>query len=197
MAATDDTDLHDLVLRARGGDPDAYGAVVLRLSSWLRMRLRRYVAGDDDALDDLVQDTFVRAWERLEDFDPERSFEPWIARIGVNLALDRRRSASRRDEVDDAEPWLDAIAVPADAPRAVDDAEMLAEVERALADLPAGWVLVLRLRAVEEMSTTEIASALDLPLGTVLSRLSRARARIAIRLAERYGDPRAPEEGTQ
>ena len=68
--------------------------------------------------------------------------------------------------------------------------------KRALAELPEGWALVLRLRAVEEMSTTEIATALDLPLGTVLSRLSRARARIAIRLAERYGDPRAPEEGT-
>lgn len=178
----DERDIAPWLERARAGDPDAYGEVVVRLSAWLRARLRRTVR-DEDALDDVVQDTFVRAWERLDRHDPTRPFAPWLARIGVNLALDRIRRQGVRHEVDDA--VLETVAVPADALDRVDARQALDHVDAALDELPADWALVLRLKAVEEMSTKEIATAMGIPEGTVLSRISRARARLVKILASR------------
>lgn len=193
MTVFDEDHVRARVERACDGDTEAFGDVVLALSPWLRQRLRRYVNGPDK-LDDVVQDTFVRAYERLDRYDRSRPFAPWIARIGVNLALDRRRHDQVLDVVDDAEPWLEAVPVAADAARAVAEADLLDHVETAIDDLPPDWATVLRLRAVEEMSTQEIADALGIPFGTVLSRLSRARARLVSRLTERFGSgPWVPE----
>ena len=187
----DEVELTPWLERAREGDAGAYGEIVVRLSSWLRARLRRTVR-DEDELDDVVQDAFVRAWERLDQYDPSRPFPPWLGRIGVNLALDRIRRRAVRDEVDDT--VLESIPIDPVALDAVDHGQILDLVDDALEDLPEGWALVLRLKAVEEMSTKEIAEALDIPLGTVLSRLSRARARLAAVLAAHDPDPSAREE---
>lgn len=183
----DDSELRPWLEKARTGDTEAYGTVVVRLSAWLRARLRRTVRHDDD-LDDVVQDAFVRAWENLDRFDPARPFGPWIARIGVNLALDRIRRRGVRDEVDDE--MLETVPVLDDALDGVDHRELLDHVEAAMDELPEAWALVLRLKAVEEMSTQEIADALGIPPGTVMSRVSRARDRITSILAARYGSPK-------
>lgn len=187
----DESILAPWLARAREGDAEAYGEVVASLSVWLRARLRRTVR-DHDELDDVVQDAFVRAWERLGQHDPDRPFAPWLARIGVNLALDRIRRRTARDEVDDA--VLETVAVPAEALDRIDAREALDHVDAAMDELPEGWALVIRLKAVEEMSTKEIAAAVGVPEGTVLSRLHRARARLAAILAARHGDTPAPEE---
>lgn len=182
----DESELRPWIERARGGDAEAYGEVVVRTSSWLRARLRRTVR-DADELDDVVQDAFVRAWENLDRFDPARPFGPWIARIGINRALDRIRRRGTRDEVDDE--ILETVPVDDDALAAADRRQLLDHVDAAMDELPDAWALALRLKAVEEMSTQEIADALGIPPGTVMSRVSRARARLAAILAARHADP--------
>lgn len=180
----DETELRAWIEGARQGDSQAFGEIVLHVSAPLRARLRPMGFGSDE-LDDVVQDTFVRAWERLDDFDPTRPFEPWIKRIGVNLALDRIRRRKVRHEVDDA--VLETVAVDDHGLESMDHRQLLDAIEAAMEELPADWALILRLKAVDEMTTPEIATRLDIPPGTVMSRLSRARNRLRSILAATHG----------
>ena len=186
---TPDTDRELWAQRAREGDTEAFGRLVETHAADLRASLRRF-ARDPDELEDLVQDSFVRAWEALSSFDPTRPFAPWLVRIGVRLALDRRRAVRVRPEghaVDEAA--LTTVGVPPTGTDGVEAEELRAVVEEELATMPAGWADVLRLRALEELAYAEIAAILEIPEGTVMSRLHRARARIAVALASRYGPP--------
>lgn len=143
-------------------------------------RLRRYaraLTGRVDAADDLVQDTLQRALEKWHFWQHQRDLRPWLFSIMHNLHVDGRRRDRRIDFLDDDD-------LPALAQRpAQGDALELRDLERALALLPQDQREVLLLVGLEELSYAEVARALKIPQGTVMSRLSRARTRLKAILA--------------
>jgi RNA polymerase sigma-70 factor (ECF subfamily) len=174
-----------LLARARHGDVSAFEEIVRRHQRRVYGVALRIVRSHAVA-DDVAQEAFLRAWRSLDRFELGRPFGPWVCRIAANLAVNHVRSPEARED-----PLPDDHAeAPAAAPdplRAVLDAEAAHVLDRAVAALPAEQRAVFVLRAVEELSYQEIADALDLPVGTVMSRLFRARARLARALAPYLG----------
>jgi RNA polymerase sigma-70 factor (ECF subfamily) len=154
-------------------------------------RLRRYarvLSGDATRADDLVQDTLARAWEKRRLWQAGTDLRAWLFTVMHNVFVNQRALA-RRDarnvsiDADDAgEVWQ--IAVRPNQQLRVEIAEVLASVGR----LPVEQREVLLLAAVEELKYEEIAAALDVPIGTVMSRLSRARAK----LRQMHAEPAVP-----
>lgn len=134
-----------------------------------------------DVADDVTQEAFIRAHRALPSFDLSRPFGPWIARIAANLAVNHLRSPRAREQA-----LPDAHAeTPAREPgplAGVLEREARLLLEEALGGLPAEQRSVFVLRVMEEMSYREIADALDISLGTVMSRLSRAREKLRVAL---------------
>jgi RNA polymerase sigma-70 factor (ECF subfamily) len=143
-------------------------------------RLRRYaraLTGHADAADDLVQDTLARALEKWRFWQRERELRPWLFSIMHNLHVDARR---RSQQV----VFCDADDLPVPVQRAAQqDGLALRDLERSLALLPLEQREVLLLVGLEELSYAEVARALDIPQGTVMSRLARARSRLRAILA--------------
>jgi RNA polymerase sigma-70 factor (ECF subfamily) len=138
--------------------------------------LRRYARGlvsDRDRADDLVQDTLERVWSRFSMWQRRGEVRAWMFGILHNHFVDRLRAQRSRPE----DSAGDALPEPAQRPQQ-NDALELRDLDRLLQRLPPEQREVLLLVAVEEMSYQEIATALALPIGTVMSRLSRARARL-------------------
>ena len=143
-------------------------------------RLRRYaraLTGRTETADDLVQDTLERALDKWRFWQRERELRPWLFSIMHNLHVDAHRRTARVDFRDD-----EALPVPAQRAEQ-DDALELRDLERALGLLPLDQREVLLLVGLEELSYAEVARALGIPAGTVMSRLSRARSRLKVVLA--------------
>jgi RNA polymerase sigma-70 factor (ECF subfamily) len=174
-----------LVARARRGDAAAFEELVRRHQRRVYAVARRIVRAHDVA-DDVSQEAFVRAWRSLDRFEAGRPFAPWICRIAANLAINHVRSPRGREE--------GLPEGPAEAPArdggplgAVLDAEAGRVLDAAVAALPAEQRAVFVLRAVEEMSYEAIAETLSLSPGTVMSRLFRAREKLARALGPYLG----------
>ncbi len=139
-------------------------------------RLRRFalsLAGNTADADDLVQSACVKALRNAGQFVPGSRMDSWMYRIIQTLWLDdRRKAALRRPPVDPSEIEISDEGRAASLPA---DRMMLAQTRAAMAELPQGQREVLALVAIEGLSYRETAEALDLPIGTVMSRLSRAR----------------------
>lgn len=138
-------------------------------------RLRRYaraLVGDRYAADDLVQDTLERAWNKFHLWRPGSDLRAWLFSIMHNVFVNQVRS--KRNEVE--KTMEEMPVVPARATQS--DALEIADVERALRTLPDDQREVLLLIAVEGMSYEEASNALSIPIGTVMSRLSRGRERL-------------------
>lgn len=140
-------------------------------------RLRRYaraMVGDRAAADDLVQDTLERAWSRFAQWRPGSDLRAWLFSIMHNLRVDQlRRPGLSTIAMDDED-----LAVPIRATQS--DRLEVGDLESALAQLPEEQRAVLLLVALEEMSYEEVARTLGIPLGTVMSRLSRGRERLRL-----------------
>jgi RNA polymerase sigma-70 factor, ECF subfamily len=172
-----------LVEQAQRGDRDAYGSLVRRYEA-IAFRTAYLIAGSAADAEDAAQSGFVKGWRALGRFRPGAPFRPWILQIVANEARNRRRSAGRRaalalramHEVSgDAVPSPEAAALAAE-----ERAELLAALDR----LPDDQRLVLALRYLLDLSEEETAAALDVPIGTVKSRASRALARLKEEVAE-------------
>ena len=171
---------------ARAGDTDVFEALVLRYQA----RIVNYASAmvcDAGGAEDVAQETFVRAWRGLGRFRGESSFKTWLYRIATNVArthLDRRNrqvQIADRSLDDESEP-LQAGDVPSQAPDAETSLVTRDEIDRALAELPAQLRLALVLRDVEGLDYKEIAGVTGAPIGTVESRIFRARQRLRILL---------------
>lgn len=169
----------DVVRRAQQGDVDAF-ELLYRAHAPAMHALARRMLGSDGAAREMVQDIFVRAWERLASFRGESAFGTWLHRVGVNVVLNQlrvdRRDVHRftEDEPDDSAP----IAGPPDA-----GVETRIDLDSAIARLPAGARTVFVLYDIEGYAHDEIAQMLGLAPGTVRAHLWRAR-----RLLMRYLD---------
>ncbi|MFO7542334.1 MAG: RNA polymerase sigma factor [Thiobacillus sp.] len=124
--------------------------------------------------DDLVQDTLSKAWTRRAQLREETALKAWMVTIMNHCWLDHLR---RRRDFEDIEDWQDELESSADSPEASCNREqVIAGVRAAVARLPLGQRQVLTLVDLEEFSYAEVSGILDIPVGTVMSRLSRARA---------------------
>ncbi len=166
-----------LAKRAAAGDMSAFEDLVDRHRMAV-YRLARSVTGNHHDADDAAQETFLRVYRSLSSFDPSRPFKPWLKRITYNTSLNtvRARKIRSRGFVD-----IDLPEVADQSPRQSERMEAkqsIASVDHAVQTLPSDLRATLLLRAVEGMSYKDIATAMGVKIGTVMSRLSRARERV-------------------
>jgi len=176
-----------LVEEVRRGDQDAFGVLVLRYERRLIRVINRF-AHDEELSRDLAQETFLRFYERIDQFDTSRRFGPWLFRIGVNLALDhlRRRKRKIRWSLFSEAPLERGPDPATPDPRAKLDLGQ--EVEAVLAEMPERFQTVLVLRDLENFSTSEIASILNRREATIRWRLAEARTRFQRIWTRRQGE---------
>ncbi|MGE3176646.1 MAG: RNA polymerase sigma factor [Vicinamibacterales bacterium] len=177
----------DVVARVRAGDPAQFEVLMRRYNARL-FRVARAIVADDDEAEDVVQESYVRAWSKLHQFEGRASFATWLTRIAVHEALARVRRRSRLvalgvgrddevvergrlqmaggDQVIDEGPGPAEIAA---------GRELMARLQAAIDDLPDAYRLVFVLREVEGLSGAEAADALETTEGAVKVRLHRAR----------------------
>lgn len=139
-------------------------------------RLRRYaraLTGERAAADDLVQDTLERAWTKLHLYRRGTDLRAWLFTVMHNVHVNKLRATRPTHPLDDAMPELAQRAPQADA-------LLLRDLDRAIARLPADQRAVLLLVSLEDMSYEEVARTLGIPIGTVMSRLSRAREKLRV-----------------
>lgn len=187
----DDT---SLVRDARRGDAQAFRALVERYQRRVYQLALGMVKDPDEAMD-ITQETFVRVHRYLPSFKGDSSFFTWTYRIATNLCLDsaRRRGRSERVEMDESDAEIEARMDPPSAAlagpqRAALNAELKAKIDEALASLSENHRAILLLREVEGLSYEELAHALGIRKGTVMSRLFHARLKMQRKLREYLGD---------
>jgi RNA polymerase sigma-70 factor, ECF subfamily len=148
----------------------------------LAYRVARGVLRNDADAEDVAQEALLRAYRRFDRLRDPLRFRGWLVRIVFRLALDRARSAKRRElrEIEWAQPAR--RAVPANAEELAASSEFQTHLERALEGLPEKLRLVLLLAAMEEHPLEEVAGMLGLPVGTVKSRLFVGRKKLAEKL---------------
>jgi RNA polymerase sigma-70 factor (ECF subfamily) len=166
----------DLLAKAQRGNLFAFEEIVKRYQRRVYGIAYRIVRRHDVA-DDVAQEAFIRALNALSSFDVARPFGPWICRIAANLAVNHTRSPEARED-----PLPEGHAeTPAHSPGPLEgvlEGEARDVLAAAMERLPAEQRAVFVLRVVEELSYKEIAEALDISIGTVMSRLSRAREKL-------------------
>jgi RNA polymerase sigma-70 factor (ECF subfamily) len=186
------------VARVLAGDRNAYGLLVERHQSRVYHLARSLVRNQADATD-IAQECFVRAYANLRSYRAEGSFTAWIARIANNLAIDflRRQKTQAPTEFDEALGQSDGEEARSGLlsgrlggdPQANALRHELGEVlEAALARLPQKHRAILVLREMDGLSYEEIAQVLEIPIGTVMSRLFHARAKMQALLATYVAD---------
>lgn len=156
-----------LIVAAQIRDQAAFGELVRRRQGWARALLRR-MCRDYAEADDLAQEAFIKAWDRLRDLENPAAFPGWFRRIAVTTFLmAKRRQKAIFEEIDDASPIADESSSPESAAGAKID------LEKALARLSDAERLCVTLNHAEGLSHSEIVDMTGLPLGTVKSHLLR------------------------
>ena len=172
---------HQLVLRVQKGDKRAFDLLVLKYQYKLQAIVGRFIR-DTDEVADVTQEAFIKAYRALAKFRGDSQFYTWLYRIAINTAKNHLVSKSRRPantdiDVEDAEQF-------ANNEKLIDDAtpensimtdELAAIIKSALSALPEDLRTALTLREFEGMSYEDIAAIMDCPVGTVRSRIFRAR----------------------
>lgn len=188
----------ELVERARLGDSAALDDLLRRHHPRLHAVCLRVLGRRSDA-DDAAQNALVSIARNLDSFDGRSSFSTWAYRIATNAALDELRRRRRRPQpLRDVERLHEVVA----DPRAEQAGELLENRElvvRALEALPEEYRVALVLRDVADLEYEQIAAVLDIPIGTVRSRIARGRARLADSFGNRPPTserPSDPEEAT-
>jgi RNA polymerase sigma-70 factor (ECF subfamily) len=188
----------DLVERAKAGDMEAFAELVRRYERRIYRMARQITQNDEDA-EDVLQESFLKAFEHLDSFQGQSKFYTWVTRIAVNESLMklRKRKSDRTVSLDenietDEEPIVREIAVWDDTPESKYSQEELRQIlDRAIDSLKPIFRTVFILRDVEELSTEETAEMLGLSVAAVKSRLLRARLQLRERLTrvfKRKGD---------
>lgn len=176
----------DRIEEFRKGDPSAFESLVLKYQHRI-YTLCRYLLEDSHDAEDAAQDAFVKAFQGLKRFTPAASFYTWLYRIAVNTCLDRRRKRSVRAGAvpTGGNDFLDAVPSAAPSPESTYETKQKTEALRAaLNRLSEKLRIPLVLREMEGLSYEEIAAALDVSIGTVKSRISRAREELATALKD-------------
>lgn len=168
-----------LVTQAQNGDRNAFSELV-RLHAQGVLNVIFRMCGDTQLAEDAAQETFIRAWQNLSSYRPQTSLRNWLYRIAVNAGTDMLRKEKRivPDAIEDlhlsdGQPGLESLLL---------QQERTVSVQKAILSLPDASRAVLVLREYEGLSYQEISSTLDIPLGSVMSRLSYARSLLKAKL---------------
>jgi len=174
----------DLVLRVQRGDRSAFDFLVIKYQHKIIQLVNRYVKDPSEA-QDVAQEAFIKAYRALGNFRGDSAFYTWLYRIAINTAKNYLVSRSRRSsdyqvDVQDAEaienaPQLQGMETPE---RLLLNQEIIDTIKTAIDKLPEEMRTAIMLREFEGMSYEEIAEAMDCPVGTVRSRIFRAREAI-------------------
>jgi RNA polymerase sigma-70 factor, ECF subfamily len=183
-----------LVERAQHGDKRAFELLVLKYQRKLGRLLSRFVR-DPAEVEDVTQEAFIKAYRALPGFRGESAFYTWLYRIGINtaknylVALGRRAPTTTGFDNEEAEGFEDADQLrDANTPESeMEGREIAATVNRAMDALPKDLRTAITLREIEGLSYEEIASVMNCPVGTVRSRIFRARDAIAVELRPLLG----------
>lgn len=184
----------ELVARVKAGDKQAFNVLVEKYQHKLVKLISGYVHDPNEALD-VAQEAFIKAYRALPNFRGDSSFYTWLYRIGLNTAKNHLVSLNRRPpdndiDAEDAERYdIESRLKDHDTPEAIAQRD---EIERtvimAIEELAEDLRTAITLRELEGLSYEEIAKAMDCPIGTVRSRIFRARDAIAKRLRPIYSD---------
>lgn len=174
----------ELVLRVQQGDKSAFDLLVIKYQHKIIQLVNRYVKDPSEA-QDVAQETFIKAYRALGGFRGDSAFYTWLYRIAINTAKNYLVSRSRRNsdyqiDIQDAEafenaPQLQGTETPE---RLLLNEEIIETIRTAIDNLPEEMRTAIMLREFEGMSYEEIAEAMDCPVGTVRSRIFRAREAI-------------------
>ena len=172
----------ELVFRAKNGERNAFSELVCIHAQGVRNVIYR-MYGNTQIAEDAAQETFIQAWLHLHSYRPQMSLRNWLYRIAVNAATDMLRKEKRilpgafEDlQLSDPQPGPEALAF---------QEERTALIQKAVLSLPDACRAVLVLREYEGFSYQEIADALEIPIGTVMSRLNFARKLLRNSLEQR------------
>ena len=170
----------EVVARILEGETELFELIMRRHNQRIYRAVRAIVRDESEA-EDVMQDAYVRAYIHLKQFAGKAKFSTWLTRIAVHEALARLRNRRRYDEpgptLETSEDPMDRLPSPESTPEAHLQTRELGDVlEEAIESLPPAFRSVFMLRAVEEMSTSEVAECLDLSEENVKVRLHRARA---------------------
>lgn len=187
-----------LVAQAREGGSEAFNELVVRYESNI-FRLARHITQNPEDAEDVLQETFLKAYEHLDEFQGNSKFYTWLVRIAVNQSLMklRKRKADNSVSLDDPfdtgeENLTREIAVWDPNPEQTYSREEIRDIlEKAVESLPPTFRAVFALRDIEGLSTEETAAVLNLSIPAVKSRLLRARLRLREKLTryfKRKGD---------
>lgn len=179
---------HELVLRAQAGDRRAFDLLVLKYQQKVSNLISRYMRDSSEVMD-VAQEAFIKAYRALPGFRGESAFYTWLYRIAVNTVKNHLVAQGRRPPGDDVEAEVaeqmdmgGRLRESATPERLLLSDEMARTIQSALDDLPDDLRTAIVLREFEGMSYEEIATAMDCPIGTVRSRIFRARDAIDKRL---------------
>jgi RNA polymerase sigma-70 factor (ECF subfamily) len=179
----------ELVARAQAGDRRAFDLLVLKYQQKVAGLIGRYLR-DPNGVQDVAQEAFIKAYRALAGFRGESAFYTWLYRIAINAAKNHLASRGRRPPRDDMEMEVAEQLESGGRLREMGTPEnhLLSEeiaqtVQQALDDLPEDLRTAIVLRELEGLSYEEIAEAMDCPIGTVRSRIFRARDAIDKRLS--------------
>lgn len=182
-----------LVRKAKKGDTDAFGELVKRYERYILNLVYRTLGYPEDA-EDIAQETFIKAFTNIKKFKGESKFSTWLSKIAINLCMDRLRSRSSKEEMPEEGVWL---TIPQssyyDPEEVTERLEIQERIRRAVSSLPDELRVVFVLREFDDLSYEEISKILNIPIGTVESRLYRAR----MRLKNLLSDLRTVEEVTE
>ena len=189
----------DLIQRCLEGDATAWDTLVRVYWKRVFNIAYKFVARFDEA-EDLTQEIFVKVFRALPTFDRRASFETWLTKVSRNLCIDRYRRRRREeerftDEVDPDTIQIDELVSRPDA--TLEQRDEIAMVRRALAKLDPTYREAVALRDVHDLSYEEIARRLQLPEGTVKSRISRGRKELARHLRLLQEHARASAAGSK
>jgi len=174
-----------LIRRAKKGDGKAFSQLVRIHQKWI-YRLAYRFCPDHDTADELAQETFVKAYMSLKTFREEFKFSSWLGTIATNLALNHLKRQKHQVSMEDY-PIQEIVSDP--NPRAnpvenLTDKEIRSKIEEEVEKLPPEFKAAFVLRVFEDLSYEEIAERLGIEIGTVMSRLFRARSRLKKALEE-------------
>jgi RNA polymerase sigma-70 factor (ECF subfamily) len=177
-----ETNEQSLITRTLAGDDDAF-AVLVRTHQTTVYNIAYRMVGQRETAQSIAQETFLRAFKALHTFDPNRPFAPWLYRIATNQSINWIKRAKlptisieSAQQVDDEEPEpLDIPDSSAEPATRFAQAEMQAQMRQSVLSLPTDYRAVIELRHFQELNYDEIAEALNIPVGTVKTRLFRAR----------------------
>jgi RNA polymerase sigma-70 factor, ECF subfamily len=163
-----------LVEQSRGGSETAFGELVKRYEQKLYRVIFRFV-NDRELAEDLAQETFLRVYERLDQYDPSRRFAPWLFQIGVNLTIDYIRKQKRRKKICHFSERAEDKSFDPGGEDPHKQWELSLEVKHVLSMLPEKYRTVMILKDLENFSHSEIAAVLNRNEGTIRWRLAHAR----------------------